>query len=322
MIHFRSVSDLSQLVRSSLHRVPRDVDVVIGVPRSGMLVANMLSLALNLPLADVDGFTEGRLLAAGKTRRHAKLDAGFDQLKRALVVDDSIRTGAAMEEAMATLRAKCPNVQFTRLVAYQSNEVARDASDIVLEIVPEPRVFEWNVMHHSVLANSCVDIDGILCCDPTAEQNDDGERYEQFLLAAEPLYLPTKPIRMLVSSRLEKYRSQTEEWLARHQIIYDQLVLLDLPSAKERREKGNHGQFKGSVFRKSDASLFIESELPQVLVGAGKLDANSMIINLQPEENIRVKVMAKQPGLDRDIFVLFVLEHPPCAHRLASRAGS
>src|SRR3546814_13351698 len=35
-------------------------------------------------------------------------------------------------------------------------------------------------------------------------------------------------------------------------------------------------------------------------VGAGKLDANCMIINLQPEENIRVKVMAKQPGLDRD----------------------
>ena len=35
-------------------------------------------------------------------------------------------------------------------------------------------------------------------------------------------------------------------------------------------------------------------------VGAGKLDANMMIINLQPEENIRVKVMAKQPGLDRD----------------------
>lgn len=35
-------------------------------------------------------------------------------------------------------------------------------------------------------------------------------------------------------------------------------------------------------------------------IGAGKLDANMMIINLQPEENIRVKVMAKQPGLDRD----------------------
>ncbi|WP_416194986.1 glucose-6-phosphate dehydrogenase [Sphingopyxis sp.] len=35
-------------------------------------------------------------------------------------------------------------------------------------------------------------------------------------------------------------------------------------------------------------------------VGAPKLDANVMVINLQPEENIRVKVMAKQPGLDRD----------------------
>ncbi len=35
-------------------------------------------------------------------------------------------------------------------------------------------------------------------------------------------------------------------------------------------------------------------------VGAGRLDANMMVINLQPEENIRVKVMAKQPGLDRE----------------------
>jgi glucose-6-phosphate 1-dehydrogenase len=35
-------------------------------------------------------------------------------------------------------------------------------------------------------------------------------------------------------------------------------------------------------------------------VGLGGLDANTMIINLQPEENIQVKVMAKQPGLDRD----------------------
>src|SRR3546814_12770168 len=35
-------------------------------------------------------------------------------------------------------------------------------------------------------------------------------------------------------------------------------------------------------------------------VGAGKLDANCMIINLQPEANIRVKVIAKQPGPDRD----------------------
>ena len=35
-------------------------------------------------------------------------------------------------------------------------------------------------------------------------------------------------------------------------------------------------------------------------VGGARLDANKMIINLQPEENIRVKVMSKQPGLDRD----------------------
>src|SRR5690606_39053187 len=34
-------------------------------------------------------------------------------------------------------------------------------------------------------------------------------------------------------------------------------------------------------------------------VGVGGVDANKMIINLQPEENIQVKLMSKQPGLDR-----------------------
>ncbi len=34
-------------------------------------------------------------------------------------------------------------------------------------------------------------------------------------------------------------------------------------------------------------------------VGVGGLDANKMIINLQPEENIQVKLLSKQPGLDR-----------------------
>lgn len=35
-------------------------------------------------------------------------------------------------------------------------------------------------------------------------------------------------------------------------------------------------------------------------VGAGKIDANRMVINLQPQENVQVTLMAKQPGLDRD----------------------
>ena len=83
-----------------------------------------------------------------------------------------------------------------------------------------PRVFEWNLMHGTVLANSCVDIDGVLCLDPTDEENDDGECYARFLRDTPALLLPTAPVAWLVTSRLEKYRKQTAEWLARHEVRY------------------------------------------------------------------------------------------------------
>ncbi|TIT90581.1 MAG: phosphoribosyltransferase, partial [Mesorhizobium sp.] len=60
-------------------------------------------------------------------------------------------------------------------------------TDIVFEVVPHPRMFQWNFMHHVFLEQCCVDIDGVLCLDPTADENDDGPAYEKFLTEARPL---------------------------------------------------------------------------------------------------------------------------------------
>ena len=72
--------------------------------------------------------------------------------------------------------------------------------DLYREVVEMPRVFEWNLMHGTVLANSCMDIDGVLCLDPTDEENDDGERYLRFLSETPALLLPTAPVGWLVTS--------------------------------------------------------------------------------------------------------------------------
>jgi uncharacterized HAD superfamily protein len=120
-------------------------------------------------------------------------------------------------------------------------------------------------MHHKFLAQCCVDIDGVLCLDPTEAENDDGPAYEKFLSEALPLFGPTRKIGWLVTSRLEKYRALTEAWLAKHGIQYDKLIMLDLPSKAERQRLGVHGSFKADFYRKSDAILFIESEHQQAL---------------------------------------------------------
>lgn len=258
-MNYRSIADLHHDLMSGLHLIPSDVDLIVGIPRSGLLAANMLALLLNLPLADIEGFSEGRLLSSGTSRRRSALDLRFDNVRHVLVLDDSIYTGRALRDARLKLAHLTDRVKITYAAVYDADEV--DIGDtITFKRVPMPRVFQWNLMGHSVLHRSCVDIDGVLCADPTETENDDGVAYVEFLLKAKRLAAPTERIAHLVTSRLEKYRPETEQWLARHGVEYDKLIMLDLPSAAERRAAGNHGRFKGEYYRKSDAILFIESE--------------------------------------------------------------
>jgi uncharacterized HAD superfamily protein len=119
-------------------------------------------------------------------------------------------------------------------------------------------------MHSWIYEHSCVDIDGVLCDDPNAEQNDDGEKYIQFLLNAPLKYKPSTKVHTLVTNRLEKYRPQTEQWLHLNGIEYKELLMLDLPDRATRVRMGNYGVFKAEVYEsRKETLLFIESDRHQ-----------------------------------------------------------
>jgi uncharacterized HAD superfamily protein len=259
---FRSISDLNALIRRAATRLPSDVDVIVGVPRSGLLAANLLALHLNLPLADVDSFLAGRTLAGGRRlqQQRAGEAVGF---RRALVLDDSILSGAALREVRNRFAAQPPACPVLFGCVYATRAATAEV-DIHFEICEAPRVFEWNLFHHATfLKRACLDIDGVLCRDPLPEENDDGPAYRRFLETAEPLHLPTVPVGSLVTCRLEKYRPETEAWLQRQGVRYDELIMWDLPSAADRRAAGGHGRFKAGVYQRSERMLFIESSRSQ-----------------------------------------------------------
>ncbi len=260
-MNFRSVTDLNNAIKSWIPELPEDLNLVVGIPRSGLLAASLLALYLNLPLTDVSGLCEGRVLATGhRFGRENSID--FSKKNKILVLDDSVNSGMQMAEVKARVEAaKLPH-QIYYAAVYASPEGHRYV-DYWYEIVDNPRCFEWNVMHHDILTRSCVDIDGVLCPDPTSEENDDGERYKQFLVNAKPLVVPTKPIGWLVTCRLEKYRELTEEWLRRHGINYHQLVMMDFPDKESRIASGSHAKFKAEVYKLVSADLFIESSYDQ-----------------------------------------------------------
>ena len=55
-MNYRSLNDLSRLSTECASQIPDDIELVIGIPRSGMLVASIIALKQNLPLTDLYSF--------------------------------------------------------------------------------------------------------------------------------------------------------------------------------------------------------------------------------------------------------------------------
>jgi uncharacterized HAD superfamily protein/orotate phosphoribosyltransferase len=259
---FRDMADLERAMHTVALEVPGDVELVVGVPRSGLLAASILALQLNLPLTDVAGFLEGRTL--GKGHRPAQ-DLGESGAKRVVVVDDSVLSGREMRRVREQIDRAGVDAEVTYAVGFATRST-RGEVDIAAELVEPPRIFSWNLMHHpELLARTCIDIDGVLCRDPSDDVNGDGPEYSRFISQTRPLFVPSSPVRYVVTSRLEKYRAETEQWLARHGIRFEQLVMMDLEDAAERRRLGSHGRHKAAFYAASDTDLFVESDYDQAV---------------------------------------------------------
>lgn len=263
-MYFKSLSDLSKDIHEWIPTIEGRYDCVVGVPRSGMLVANILALKLGVPLADLDGFLEGRILGLGQRYKHINADEYLKTRRKVLIVEDSISSGSAMAMVRDKLKAIQPNHDITVAAIYVTPR-GKELCDVFVEEIPNPRRFEWNILSCRSVRNYCFDMDGVLCLDPTNEQNDDGDLYREFILNAKPLYIPADEIGAIVTSRLEKFRPETEQWLKEHGVKYKKLHMLNLPSKQDRIRLKAAPTFKAEVFKKSSADLFIESEHNQAV---------------------------------------------------------
>lgn len=261
-MNYRSTADLHRAVTTRLAEPARNSDLIVGIPRSGLLAASMLALHVNRPLADLDGYLAGREIASGLSRSSSVKRGGGEQHRRVLVVDDSVYQGTEMARAKQLIA----QIGIDDEVAFAAVFVAPGGErhvDFWCEICRQPRAFEWNLFHSSILKSSCMDIDGVLCDDPAEGIDDDGDSYRQFVANAAPKLIPTVPVANLVTCRLEKYRDLTEQWLHKHGVEYDALHMMQYDSAAERRAKSDHAKFKADVFQKTSSEFFIESSVKQ-----------------------------------------------------------
>ncbi len=259
-MYYRNISDLNQIILKRLYVLPRDFDLIVGIPRSGMLPANLLALYLNKPYTDINSFLNGHIYKAGARSQFFDIK----DFKKILVVDDSVASGDAMDKCRESLKSVSADFTISYCAIYVIPGKEK-AVDYYFEVVPLPRYFQWNVFNHTTLEKACFDIDGVLCVDPTEDQNDDGEKYRNFILNAPPLFIPGSKIGTLVTSRLEKYRKETETWLENNHIRYNQLVMLNLPNKEARQKANSHAEHKAKTYKSGPYVLFIESSLSQAI---------------------------------------------------------
>lgn len=283
-MRYKSYNDLSRDISANVHKLNyQNFDLIVGIPRSGMVPSYMVSLLLNVHCIDLPAFIRNEKLSKGITRNVQSNIIYAHEAKRVLLIDDSVLSGESMLCALTKITENYQGNVITATVYCSDSE--HENVDIILTKVEPPRVFEWNIYHHPVVNNSCFDIDGVLCYDPTHEQNDDGDTYIHFLLNAKPRFVPTERIDVLVTNRLEKYRKHTEAWLSKHNVKYNKLVMLDLATKDERLTQTDYYAHKANFYKQSDCNLFVESDIDQAIEIANRsnkfvfcVDNNMMVM--------------------------------------------
>ena len=103
-MNFRTYEDLANILNNNLHKIPSDVDLVVGIPKSGLMVASMISLYLNLPLSDLDLLLSDSMYASGTTKVKKTWISKPSDARKILIVDDSSISGTALNEAKEKIK--------------------------------------------------------------------------------------------------------------------------------------------------------------------------------------------------------------------------
>ena len=240
---FLTINQYQNDVKRLISLVPDDIDCIVGVARSGLCAASMVSMWLHKPLLTLRQSLHDVMPTGNGWRlgiQHVDHGTG-----RALVVDDTVMTGNSLRAITPILKDKFESVIYASVYV---NPLAHRKPDIWAVDLPWPHLLEWNLFNSVISPSVAVDFDGVLCHDCQPGEDDDGARYENFLRTTRPLYVPRKvPIPLIVTARIGKYRGLTEEWLNRWGIRHHRLVMHPAKTLAERN-RDNIAAYKARHF--------------------------------------------------------------------------
>jgi orotate phosphoribosyltransferase len=226
---------------------------ICGIPRSGTIIAAMLAEFRHVHLVEFADLQRGESPWQQPHRRRIPAQPADGKV---LVVDDTCWTGRTMRDCRQQLAGR--NVDFAAL--YWGDDGRRCLDQAGRRLSVYQHTFEWNMLRDCLSREMLFDLDGVIAED--WGRPDVGPewlpKYERFLRDARPLYLPCYKILGIVTARLQKYRPQTQAWLARHGVRAKTVTMAPFDNVHAREQYG-HARYKADVYARSEARLFVES---------------------------------------------------------------
>lgn len=230
-IKFIRSADFQEHIKILVGKIPPNVTAVAGVARSGLSAATMISMYLHLPMITIRQ-TMQDIVQTGNGWRLGGSKHVDPATERVVVIDDTCMTGNSIKHIRPLLDANFKNYLIGTVYC---NPTALVKPDIFAVELGWPHLLEWNMFNSIISPTMAVDFDGVLCRDCDPWQDDDGPKYDEFIRTAVPLYTPRRSaIPLIVTARIEKYRRPTEEWLVRHGIRWNKLVMHPAKTLQER----------------------------------------------------------------------------------------
>jgi hypoxanthine phosphoribosyltransferase len=195
--------------------------MIIGVARSGLIPATQLACLLHLPLMSVS-VSDAVPLNLGTGVRGLEMDCKC--ITRALLVDDSCVSGNTLNNVKAKLARHLHGVEIATMAVYCDSQ-AMTKIDLPLVHAPMPHFFEWNWSNSFLIPRMAVDLDGLLCPDPSEKVAANPQEYIEWMKNVKPnqFRFNRRPVPAIVTMRPEDTRDITIEWLNKHRIYYDEL---------------------------------------------------------------------------------------------------
>ena len=290
--------------------LPGDVDLVVGISRSGLVPAGLLAFHAHLPLLAVS-CGQG-LVDVGHGIRLDERRSG--PVKHIVLVDDTVTRGREMTANFQTVRQAYPDAQITRAVVY-AHPQALAAVDLYVAVYPGLHFLEWNWPNDGHGTTCVYDFDGILCQDCPPADDDDGPRYRHFLKTVKPLFLPRRgTIPMIVTGRHRIYEPETREWLARHRLEVDRLVMRTFEIDPEVPFAAQIAEFKAARYAETSYMFFAESDPVQARLineATGRAVICPPIAKVFKPRAVQRAVVAPS-GIDPELYQRIVA----CPHRV------